>query len=87
MSEQCDNCRRRIEGVNTFTEVYICADCRRMYRHGWEAGWSALIKNGVYRTDGPVDTLADLTAPQVAALADRIDTEQRWRDEDEDVTA
>jgi hypothetical protein len=33
------------------------------------------------------DTLAGLTAPQVAALTDQIDTEQRWRDGDEDVTA
>jgi hypothetical protein len=60
-----------------------------MYRRGWQDGWTAPIRNGVYATAKgmedfcDVDTLAGLTGPQVAALADQIDTEQRWRDGDD----
>jgi hypothetical protein len=86
----CSNCERTIVGEGG---TRVCSDCRRMYRRVWEDGWTAPIRNGVYDTaEGmedfcEVDMLAGLTPPQVAALADQIDTEPRWRDGDDEVAA
>jgi hypothetical protein len=89
---KCDNCGRQLPTPYRWIEAgsRFCSTCRRMYRRGWEAGWTALIRNGVYATaEGMedfchIDMLAGLTAPQVAALVDQIAAEQRWRDGDEE---
>jgi hypothetical protein len=86
---KCFNCGRLIVGEGGSRR---CSDCGRIYRRGWEDGWTAPMRNGVH---WPVevlpemlcddDSLARLTVPQVRELVGQIDSEQRWRDGDGEV--
>jgi hypothetical protein len=56
----CSNCERTIVGKGG---TRVCSDCRRMYRRGWEDGWTAPVRNGVYDTVEGMEDFCEVRRP------------------------